>query len=84
MPPTSFSNMTEMMTYLDVMENRISALESQNRLFKERLEQSRDERLMISAEIERFLPKSGLFSTSYWRRAFAVWGITLLHSLLSV
>lgn len=74
MPPASFSNMTDMLTYLDALENRINALESENRLLKERLEQSRDERLMISAEMERFLPKSGLFSTSFWRRAFTVWG----------
>ncbi len=74
MNPTAFSNMSELVTYLNTLENRIIALESEQKMMRERLASSHDERIAIRAEVEKLLPTSGLFSLSFWRRAFTVWG----------
>ena len=75
MSPASFSNMTEMLSYLDNLENRIIALESENRMLKERTDtSSRGDRLMLQEEIGRQLPRTNILSTSFIERAFAVWG----------
>ncbi len=75
MSPASFSNMTEMLSYLNNLENRIIALESENRILKSRADTfSKGDRLMIQDEISRLLPSTGILSNSFLQRAFAVWG----------
>jgi len=75
MSPASFSNMTEMLSYLNNLENRIIVLESENRMLKERTDtSSKGDRLMIHDEIGRQLPRTNILSTSFMERAFAVWG----------
>jgi hypothetical protein len=75
MSPASFSNMTEMLSYLNNLENRITALESENRILKERTDTaSRGDRLEVQQEIDRYLPRTNILSSSFISRAFAIWG----------
>ena len=75
MSPSSFSNMTEMLSYLNNLENRITALESENRILKERTDTaSRGDRLAVQQEIDRYLPRTNILSSSFISRAFAIWG----------
>ncbi|HQN03947.1 MAG TPA: hypothetical protein PK174_00890 [Anaerolineaceae bacterium] len=75
MSPASFSNMTEMLSYLNNLENRIIALESENRILKSRADTfSKGDRLTVQQEIDRYLPRTNILSSSYISRAFAVWG----------
>jgi len=75
MSPASFSNMTEMLSYLNNLENRITALESENRILKERTDTaSRGDRLAVQQEIDRYLPRTNILSSSFISRAFAIWG----------
>ncbi len=75
MSPASFSNMTEMLSYLNNMENRIIALESENRILKERTDTAnRSDRLAFQQEIDRYLPRTNILSSSFISRAFAIWG----------
>lgn len=75
MSPASFSNMAEMLSFLNNLENRIIALESENRMLKEKTDTSnRGDRLMIQDEICRQLPRTSILSSSFLQRSFAVWG----------
>jgi hypothetical protein len=70
-----FNNMNELTSYLDTLEKRVKMLEGQN----ENLVQS-----VINAEDAptRVLPRTGLLSRSYFKRAFTVWGHYFVASLI--
>ena len=70
-----FNNMNELTSYLDTLEKRVKMLEGQN----ENLVQS-----VIKAEeaSARVLPRTGLLSRSFFKRAFTVWGHYFVASLI--
>ena len=62
-----FNNMNELTSYLDSMEKKVRTLESQNDFLKQSLGR-------LEEEANKMLPRTGLLSRIYFRRAFAVWG----------
>jgi hypothetical protein len=70
-----FNSMNELTSYLDTLEKRVKMLEGQN----ENLVQS-----VIKAEEAptRVLPRTGLLSRSFFKRAFTVWGHYFIVQLL--
>ncbi|MGB8212294.1 MAG: hypothetical protein WCE68_01935 [Anaerolineales bacterium] len=74
MPP-QFSNMNELTSYLETLENRIKTLESQNESL---------ERYMtgMAGDAAKMLPKTGLLSRSFLQRAFTVWGHYFVAQLI--
>jgi uncharacterized membrane protein len=74
--------MNELMTYLNTLENRIIALENENKLLHERLATGHVDNLTLREEIKKHIPSSELFSSSFWKRAFAVWGHYFVAQLI--
>jgi hypothetical protein len=66
MPP-QFNNMNELIGYLGALEDRVKTLESQNESLKQYL-------TGLEGDAKKALPKTGLLSTSFFYRAFTVWG----------
>lgn len=66
--------MNELITYLNILENRIISLENENKLLHERLATGQVDSLTLREEIQKHIPSSGLFSFSFWKRALTVWG----------
>jgi hypothetical protein len=70
-----FNNMNELTSYLDTMENRVKALESQN-------ESLRNYVTAMGGDAAKMLPKTGLISPSFIQRAFTVWGHYFVAQLI--
>jgi hypothetical protein len=70
-----FNNMNELTSYLDTMENRVKALESQN-------ESLRNYVTAMGGDAAKMLPKTGLLSPSFIQRAFTVWGHYFVAQLI--
>ena len=67
--------MNELTSYLDTMENRVKALESQN-------ESLRNYVTAMGGDAAKMLPKTGLLSPSFIQRAFTVWGHYFVAQLI--
>lgn len=73
--PRQFKNMNELVEYLEDLEERVRALEAENRNL--RIVQSRNEDMhedTIERYIYNYIPQTNLLGTSFFTRAFAVWG----------
>ena len=70
-----FNNMNELTSYLDAMENRVKALESQNESLKNYV-------TAMGGDAAKMLPKTGLISPSFIQRAFTVWGHYFVAQLI--
>jgi hypothetical protein len=70
-----FNNMNELTGYLDAMENRVKALESQNESLKNYV-------TAMGGNAAKMLPKTGLISPSFIQRAFTVWGHYFVAQLI--
>jgi hypothetical protein len=70
-----FNNMNELTSYLDAMENRVKALESQNDSLKHYITE-------MGGDAAKMLPKTGLLSRNFIQRAFTVWGHYFVAQLI--
>jgi hypothetical protein len=70
-----FNNMNELTSYLDAVENRVKTLESQNESLTYTITELR-------GEAKQVLPKTGLLSSSFFKRAFTVWGHYFVAQLI--
>ena len=70
-----FNNMNELTSYLDSMENRVKTLESQNESLKRYVTE-------LGGDAGKMLPKTGLLSSSFFQRAFTVWGHYFVAQLI--
>ena len=70
-----FNNMNELLSYLEAIENRVKTLEGQNDSLKQSITASED-------EATKALPKTGLLSRSFFKRAFTVWGHNFVAELI--
>jgi hypothetical protein len=70
-----FNNMNELTSYLEAMENRVKTLEGQNDSLTHLLTES-------AGDAKKMLPKTGLISRSFFKRAFTVWGHYFVASLI--
>ena len=77
-----FSNMSELLTYLESLDNRIQTLENDNRVLQ-------DQKEFLSKYINGLdktekpeLPSTNIVSPSYIKRAFAVWGHYFVANLI--
>jgi len=68
----SFSNMNELTTYLSTLENRLTTLESENKLLRNAVGEMKHKAAAQTFKTERGLPETGLVSDSFWMRAFTV------------
>ena len=73
--PAQFNNMNELTSYLDAMEKRVKALESENESLTRYVN-------AMGGDAAKMLPKTGLISTSFFQRAFTVWGHYFVAQLI--
>ena len=69
-----FNNMSELMSYLESLENRIHSLESENRVLQDQKEFLTKYIDGLDKAEKPALPRTNIVSSSYIKRAFAVWG----------
>jgi hypothetical protein len=77
-----FRNMNELLDYLARLEQRLTALETENTGLKESLELTRKNSLLLLDQESEKLPNSMLLSNSFLTRAFAVWGHYFVAQLI--
>ncbi len=70
-----FNSMNELTSYLDNMEKRVKMLEEQNDILKSNMTRATD-------DAANALPRTGLLSHGFLRRAFTVWGHYFVASLI--
>ena len=77
-----FNNMSELLSYLESLENRLNTLENDNRVLQ-------DQKEFLSKYIDGLdktehpaLPRTNIVSPSYIKRAFAVWGHYFVANLI--
>jgi hypothetical protein len=70
-----FKNANELAEYLGKLEERIKALETENSQLRA-LATNREkvDGNMIVRAISPYIPQTNLLSSSFWKRAFTVWG----------
>ena len=73
-----FRNLTELSSYLERLEARVSGLEADNANLRHQLKQTQASRF----KTERGLPDTALVSDSFFSRAFAVWGHYFIAQLI--
>jgi hypothetical protein len=82
MPP-QFKNMNELVEYLGIVEQRIEALEAENKQLRA-ITSSKPavDGNLISKYVTHALPQTNLISPSFYKRAFAVWGHFFVANLI--
>lgn len=80
---SQFKNMNELVDYLGVLEQRVNVLEEENnRLRALPQPKATVDGNMISRYVSQILPQTNLFSPSFMKRAFAVWGHFFVANLI--
>jgi hypothetical protein len=80
--PSQFRTQTELIRYLENLEQRIEVLEAENQALREAQKGYTETELpdlpalpyQINALLDERLPKSKMFSLNFLTRAFTVWG----------
>jgi len=74
--PPQFRSQTELVQFLETLEQRIEALEMENQSYKDTLNTSSGAPVPIQVQqwLQKFLPQTSLLSHSFIARAFTVWG----------
>ncbi len=77
--PSQFRTQTELIRYLENLEQRIEVLEAENQALREAQKGYTETDLpalpyQINALLDERLPKSKMFSLNFLTRAFTVWG----------
>ena len=77
-----FNNMSELLSYLESLENRMQILETNNQVLQ-------DQKEFLTKYIDGLdkaehpaLPRTNIVSSSYIKRAFAVWGHYFVANLI--
>jgi hypothetical protein len=83
MPQISqFKSMGDLVTYMDLLENRISSLETENSTLRAELQNIDTRSLDVIAFVKESWPKTSLVSKSWWIRALAVYGYFFVINLI--
>ena len=77
-----FTNMNELVSYLEMLEKRLQALEAENTALRSQKDSLKEYIQELSGDAQRLLPKTGLISPSFIQRAFTVWGHYLVAQLI--
>ncbi len=77
-----FTNMNDLVAYLDTLESRIKSLESSNATLQADNQSLNRYIKELGGDAQKMLPKTGLLSTSFMQRAFTVWGHYFVAQLL--
>jgi len=82
--PTQFKSMNELVEYLYTVDQRLQALEIENRQLRAAVpsKASNVDGKLISQYISHALPQTNLLSPSFLKRAFAVWGHFFVSNLI--
>ncbi len=80
---SQFKNMTDLVDYLNTLELRVKALEAERDQSRTAsgLQGSVDGNA-ITRYVQRILPNTKIISSSFFKRAFAVWGHFFVANLL--
>lgn len=74
-------NLTELNTYLTVLEDRIVKLESQDQVIKTAINDVNQD-LQDCIDMEVDMPRTNLLSLNFFTRAFTVWGHYFVASFI--
>ena len=78
-----FKNSSELLDYLNVVEQRLKALELENHRLRSiappKIEVDTN---LISQHVDNALPQTNLISPSFFKRAFTVWGHFFVAQLI--
>jgi hypothetical protein len=77
-----FNNMSELMSYLESLENRVNTLENENRVMLDQKEFLTKYIDGLDRNDKLVLPRTNIVSPSYIKRAFAVWGHYFVANLI--
>lgn len=77
-----FKSMNELVEYLGKLEERVDALETENRELRAIVPAQKSVNAdIIARAVSTTLPQTDILSRSFWRRAFAVYGHMLMANL---
>lgn len=82
MTTPQFQSMTDLTAYLEAQQQRITALEGELQTLKAGIRPVEAQQQETLALVRAALPQTGLFSRSYFTRAFTVWGHYFVAQLL--
>ena len=82
MDPMKFNSMGELENYLSAQEERITALEAQNRQLREKLEKPVLFRQQVEKALDDALPNTSILSNNFLTRAFSIWGHYFVAQLM--
>ena len=77
-----FSNMNEMLTYLESLEKRLVVLERQRQDLEGQKETLNRYIQEMGGDAQKLLPKTSLLAPNFLQRAFAVWGHYFVAQLI--
>jgi len=77
-----FGNMNELTAYLESLEKRLLALESENQALQEQKETLNRYIQELGGDAQKLLPKTSLLAPNFLQRAFAVWGHYFVAQLI--
>jgi hypothetical protein len=82
--PSQFHSQAELVNYLETLERRVQQLEQESSSFKTDLSVTGSSPVPIQVQrwLERFIPHTGLFSSSFLARSFTVWGHYFVAQLI--
>ena len=77
-----FNNMSELLSYLESLENRLKTIENENRVLMDQKEFLTKYIDGLDKAEQPALPRTNIVSPSYIKRAFAVWGHYFVANLI--
>ncbi|MCC6146048.1 MAG: hypothetical protein IT308_00615 [Anaerolineaceae bacterium] len=82
--PPQFRTQTELVNYLEILEQRIETLETENKEYKEAFSMPSGADVPVQAQkwLEKLLPQTNLLNHSFISRAFTVWGYYFAAQLI--
>ncbi len=77
-----FNNMSELLSYLESLENRLKTIENENRVLMDQKEFLTKYIDGLDRDDKVVLPRTNIVSPRYLTRAFAVWGHYFVANLI--
>ena len=77
-----FNNMSELLSYLESLENRLKTIENENRVLMDQKEFLTKYINGLDRDDKVVLPRTNIVSPRYLTRAFAVWGHYFVANLI--
>ena len=81
MPP-EFKSMNDLISYLDAVEKRLQALETQNATLQQQNQALNNYIQDLGGDAGKMLPKTSIISPNFLQRAFAIWGHYFVAQLI--